>query len=160
MDYKYIEHLLECYFNAETTLDEEQILRTFFHQDNLPEEMQQWKPLFTAEAETLGDDFDARILAMIQEEEETSDKAQVKACQITLTQRLMPLFKAAAVIAIILTLGGALQAPWDNSWNTPDYASYQQYQDTVKAVTPIQAENISDVNNDSTNVLMAGQPKN
>jgi hypothetical protein len=67
----------------------------------------------------------------------------------------MPLFKAAAVVAIILTIGGALQAPWDNSWNTPqDYARVQQDLDSVAAVSPIQAENMSDNAVDSTSILM------
>ena len=119
MDYKYIEQLLERYWAAETSLEEESILRTFFSQKDIPAEMEHLRPLFTDEAvgETLDDDFDARILAMI-------DKPVVKAREVSLTQRLMPLFKAAAIVAIILTLGGALQAPWDSTWNTPeDYAA-------------------------------------
>ncbi len=159
MDYKYIEQLMERYWNAETTLEEESILRTFFSQENIPAEMEQWKPLFTAEAEapSLDDDFDARILSMIQEEEPA--KEVVKAQEIKLTERLMPFFKAAAVIAIILTLGGALQAPWDNSWNAPveEYANFKA--DTVDIASPIQAENIID-KSDSTNVMMQEQPKN
>lgn len=115
MDYKYIERLMERYFKAETSLEEESILRTFFCQENIPAEMQQWRALFTADAnEQLGDDFDARILAMIENEQTASKETKVvKAQEVKLTQRMMPLFKAAAVIAIIITLGGALQAPWD-----------------------------------------------
>ena len=111
MDYKYIEQLMERYWNAETTLEEESILRSFFRQENIPAEMEPLRALFADEAtnEVLGDDFDARMLEMIREEE--APKA-VKAREITLTRRLMPLFKAAAVVAIILTIGGALQAPW------------------------------------------------
>ena len=157
MDYKYIEQLMERYWNAETTLEEESILRSFFRQENIPAEMEPLRALFTDEAsnEVLGDDFDARMLEMIREEE--APKA-VKAREITLTHRLMPLFKAAAVVAIILTIGGALQAPWDNSWNTPqDYARIQQDLDSVAAVSPIQAENMSDW--DSTSILME-RPKN
>lgn len=159
MDYKYIEQLMERYWNAETTLEEESILRSFFRQENIPAEMEPLRALFTDEAsnEVLGDDFDARMLEMIREEE--APKA-VKAREITLTHRLMPLFKAAAVVAIILTIGGALQAPWDNSWNTPqDYARIQQDLDSVAAVSPIQAENMSDWAADSTSILME-RPKN
>ena len=159
MDYKYIEQLMERYWNAETTLEEESILRSFFRQENIPAEMEPLRALFTDEAsrEVLDDDFDARMLEMIREEE--APKA-VKAREITLTRRLMPLFKAAAVVAIILTIGGALQAPWDNSWNTPqDYARIQQDLDSVAAVSPIQAENMSDWAADSTSILME-RPKN
>ena len=156
MDYKYIEQLLERYFNAETSLEEESILRTFFSQTDVPDEMQQWRSLFMVEnTEKLDDDFDARILEMISNEESHT----VVARRISLTQRLMPLFKAAAVVAIFLTIGGALQAPWDNSWNTPDdYASIQQQMDTIN-YTPVQAENMVPGASDSTSVMMTDHPK-
>ena len=155
MDYKYIEQLMERYWNAETTLEEESILRTFFSQKDIPAEMEQWRALFSDEAcgQTLGDDFNARMLQMIGEE-----VPSVKAREVKLSQRLIPLFRAAAVIAIILTVGGALQAPWDNSWNTPaDYASYQA--DSVDAAIPVQAENIVDKSVDSTSVMLPGKSK-
>ena len=159
MDYKYIEQLMERYWNAETTLEEESILRSFFRQENIPADMKPLRALIADEASSqqLGDDFDARMLEMIREEEAPK---VVKAREISITRRMMPLFKAAAVIAIILTIGGALQAPWDNSWNTPqDYARYQQDLDSVAAVSPVQAENMSDNAADSTSILME-RPKN
>ena len=156
MDYKYIEQLLERYWAAETTLEEEGILRAFFSQKDIPAELEQYRALFTYEAEEagaqyLGDDFDARILAMIEEESQTT----VKAREISFKQRLMPLFKAAAVIAIILTIGGAMQRPWDSSWNDPrvEYAnSYSLSVDSVDA-TPMQAENIADVPMDTAKAI-------
>lgn len=156
MDYKYIEQLVERYFDAETSLEEEQILRSFFSQEDIPAEMQQWAPLFAYKDENmLGDDFEARILQQIGETQQT---AVVKAKEVKLPQYLMPLFKAAAVVAIILTLGGALQAPWDNSWDDPREYAVRQQIDTVAAVQPIQAENMSD-KADSTSVMMSGMPK-
>lgn len=156
MDYKYIEQLVERYFDAETSLEEEQILRSFFSQEDIPAEMQQWAPLFAYKDENmLGDDFEARILQQIGETQQT---AVVKAKEVKLPQYLMPLFKAAAVVAIILTLGGALQAPWDNSWDDPREYAVRQQIDTVAAVQPIQAENMSD-KADSTSVMMSGLPK-
>ena len=151
MDYKYIEQLMERYWNAETSLEEESILRTFFSQKDIPAEMEHLRPLFTDDTvgQTLDDDFDARIMQAIGGE-------VVKAREVSLTQRLMPLFKAAAVVAIILTLGGALQAPWDSTWNTPeDYAAYQQA-DTMNVI-PVQA-NISTVASDSIGVMQTDQP--
>jgi hypothetical protein len=67
MDYKYIEQLMERYWSAETTLEEENILRSFFRQDNIPAEMEPLRALFTDEAshQQLGDDFDAHILQLI-----------------------------------------------------------------------------------------------
>ena len=166
MDYKYIEQLLERYWQGETSLQEETILRSFFSQQDIPAALQQHQPLFVYEQqkdEPRGDDFDARMMAMIGEEpaaKEVKLPATVKARQATLTQRLMPLFRAAAVVAIILTLGGALQAPWDSTWNDPsDYAKNLQQADTVATVSPIQAENIGDAAADSTNVMTTVQSK-
>ena len=150
MDYKSIEHLLDRYFEAETSLEEEQMLRAFFSQENIPAEMEQWRALFTSDNDILlGDDFDARIMETIEEQ------PAVKAREVSLTQRLMPLFKAAAVVAIIITIGSALQAPWDKSWNNPqDYAKFQQDLDSVAAVSPVQAENIGDWSADSASIMM------
>lgn len=140
MDYKYIEQLLERYWQAETTLQEESILRTFFSQPDIPEKLRKYQPLFDCnqKEEKLGEDFDARILEMIGE-------APV-AKTATITSRLMPLFKAAAIVAIILTLGNAAQAPWD-IWDDPRDAyakAHEQIGDTVNVLTTIQAENVAD----------------
>ncbi len=110
MDYKYINQLLERYWNCETSLEEEGILRAFFSQKDIPAELRQYQPLFAyQQLETkekhLDADFDNRLLTMIEEDE----PIKVKARTITLTQRLKPLFKAAAVVAIFLTLGNAAQ---------------------------------------------------
>ena len=145
MDYKYIEQLLERYWQCETTLQEESILRSFFSQDDVPTELEQYKALFAMQQQEpeLGDDFDARILAMVGQDDE-KPKAKV----VTLTSRLMPLFRAAAVVAIILTLGNAAQAPWDRGWDDPKdaYAKFQQMHeaDSVSSLGTIQAENIAD----------------
>lgn len=127
MDYKYIEQLTERYFAAETTLSEEQILRSFFEQnhDTLPAELQQYAALFTAlqPEEHLGDDFDERLLAMTEEH----DTPVVKARVVSLADRLRPLFGAAAVVAILLTLGSAINLSFRNvnkEVETEQYAGY------------------------------------
>lgn len=112
MDYKYIEQLLERYWQGETTLEEEEILRTFFCQKEVPASLLPYQSLFVYEHEepkedVLGDDFDERILARVEAE-------QPKARTVTLTQRLKPLFRAAAIVAIFLTLGNAIQMPFTN----------------------------------------------
>ena len=142
MDYKYIEQLLERYWEGETTLQEEDILRTFFSQPEIPAELQKYQPLFTCQKkdEVLGDDFDAKILAMIDEE-----RPAVKI--IKFSARLQPLFKAVAIVAIILTLGNAAQAPWNYGWDNPkdEYAKFHQQQtDSVNILSPVQAENMGD----------------
>lgn len=108
MDYKYIEQLMERYWRCETTLHEEDILRTFFSQEDVPADFLPYKDLFVygreqKESDALDDEFDRKVLGMIREDE------PVKARTITMRQRLIPLFKAAAVVAIVLTLGNAIQ---------------------------------------------------
>ena len=141
MDYKYIEQLLERYWEGETTLQEEAILRTFFNQEDVPAGLMKYKSFFECglQEETLDDDFDARILSSIGQEE-----SKVKMISLS---RLKPLFKAAAVVAILLTIGNAAQAPWNYGWDNPqdEYAKYRQQQvDTVNILSPVQAENITD----------------
>ena len=140
MDYKYIEQLLERYWQCETTLQEEAILRTFFSQPDIPEALRKYQALFACETqkeEALGEDFDARMLDLIGEAPKT----------ITLKDRLMPLFKAAAIVAILLTLGNAAQAPWEWGWDDPKdaYAKFHQKDaDSVNVLNTIQAENVTD----------------
>ena len=143
MDYRYIEQLLERYWEGETTLQEEAILRAFFSQEDVPASLMKYKSLFDCglQEETLSDDFDARILSSIGQEEEP--KAKI----VTLASRLKPLFKAAAIVAILLTIGNAAQAPWNYGWDNPqdEYAKYRQQQvDTVNILSPVQAENVTD----------------
>ena len=116
MDYKYINQLLERYWKCETSLEEENILRTFFSQDELPAELEPYKSLFAYELsetknEALGEEFDQKMMAMIEDE---YTKEPNKAKVVSLTERLKPLFKAAAVVAIVLTLGNAAQVPFQN----------------------------------------------
>ena len=125
MDYKYIEQLIERYWQCETTLQEEAILRAFFSQPDIPESLRQYQALFTNELqkeEPLGEDFDARILEQIGETPK-------------------------AIVAIVLTLGNAAQAPWEWGWDDPKdaYAKFHKEKgDSVNVLNTIQAENITD----------------
>lgn len=130
MDYKYIEQLLESYFAGETSLQEEQILHAFFSQEQVPQSLAQYQPLFACKDsilrdEQLGDDFDARLLALTQEREPA-----VRARTVGLRDRLMPLFRAAAVVAIILTLGNALRFSMEQMPQPSDDINYADYTDT------------------------------
>lgn len=102
MDYKYIEQLLERYWNCETSLEEEQILRSFFRQKEVPAHLLRYKQLFAYQdvekEKGLGDDFDTRILTRI-------ERPVVKAQRLTMRTRFMPLFKAAAMIAVLFLMG-------------------------------------------------------
>ena len=145
MDYKYINQLLERYWAAETTLEEEEILRAFFSQTVIPAELEQYRWLFVYEHvakhdNVLGSDFDERMLAMINETAETKDtedsdsskkEVRVKARTISLSQRLMPLFRAAAVVAIVLSLGQAAQVPFQQKDDQLQMAGTEQPSDGV-----------------------------
>lgn len=78
----------------------------FFRQKELPEHLLRYKSLFAyQEAEKdikLGDDFDSRILAEI-------ERPVVKARRLTLHTRFMPLFKAAAVMVLLFSIGGVVK---------------------------------------------------
>lgn len=119
MDYKYIEQLLERYWSGETSLEEENILRAFFSQKDIPASLLPYRDIFVYQVvskseEVLDSDFDDKILALIDEPE------VVKARTITLRQRLAPMFKAAAVVAIMLTLGNAIQVPFNEEQAQPE----------------------------------------
>ena len=164
MDYKYIEQLLERYWEATTTPQEETILRTFFSQDVLPEHLAQYQPLFVYEQtaateQPLGDDFDRRMLERIgQPADEVPKKVVVKAQRLTIASRLRPLFRAAAAVAIVAVLGTAAQSAfrqtdqtneaWD--YNSASYAdTYQHPEEALDALDAGLAE-ISDMLNSST----------
>lgn len=106
MDFKYIEQLLERYWQCETSLEEEAQLRAFFNGSDIPGHLLRYKDLFVyqqlQQEEHLGEDFDARVLAEI-------EVPVVKARRMTLTARFMPLFKAAAVVVVVLSLGNVMQ---------------------------------------------------
>lgn len=116
MDYKYIEQLLERYFECETSLEEEQILRAFFAQENVPVRLLAYRQLFAeaqrAEKEDiLGSSFDERIMSIIGEQQQ-QEPVKVKARVISMNSRLRPLYKAAACVAVVLALGQAAQMPY------------------------------------------------
>ena len=101
----------------------------FYSQKDIPANLLRYKDLFVYEQqskkeEVLDEEFDEKILKMI------GEPAPVKAKTISMTQRLMPLFKAAAVVAIILTLNNALQVAFnhDNGFDdaTINIAEFQK----------------------------------
>ncbi len=106
MDSKYIEQLLERYWQCETSLEEEAELRAFFSGSDVPKHLLRYKDLFVyqqlQQEVHLGEDFDARVLAEV-------EVPVVKAKRLTLTARFMPLFKAAAVVAVVLSMGNVMQ---------------------------------------------------
>ena len=92
----------------------------------------------------LSADFDQRILSIIGEEETPHVKARI----ISLQTRLKPLYKAAACVAVILSLGLAAQMPYRQA----ELQDAQQFAESHKK----DSVTISTVNsvamNDSTKV--------
>lgn len=87
MDYKDIEQLLERYWQCETSVEEESVLRDFFTKEEVPAHLLRYKNLFVYQQVQqevgLGEDFDARILAQV-------ETPVVKAKRLTLTGRFIP----------------------------------------------------------------------
>lgn len=125
MDYKYIEQLLERYWKCDTSLQEEEQLRSFFAGEDIPAHLLPYRDLFVyqlAQKEVkISDDFEERICARI-------EVPVVKARRISFVSRLTPLFKAVAMVAIVLSVGGVLQQSFFKD-KALDY-NYDTYTDT------------------------------
>lgn len=110
MDYKYIEQLLDSYFDCTTTLQEEQILKAFFSQEDVPGHLSQYADLFRyqseAKTDTLDDNFDQKMISLVEKEETQVRKTRVFRFS---PRRFVPFFKAAAIVAIALTIGRAAE---------------------------------------------------
>ena len=118
-NYKYIEQLLEAYWNCQTSIEEERILRAFFQQKMLPDQLAPYRHLFCYETtqqeeNCLGKTFDERIMKKV------TSPQKVKAQRISLWESLRPLCRAAAVVAVILTLGGAIEHAFDQWQDSSD----------------------------------------
>ena len=140
MDYRYIEQLLERYWACETSLQEEQILRTFFQQAEVPAHLMPYKAVFDLQQEqaepTLGEDFDARMLQMVDNDECSMTKAQ----PLTSWRRSWrPFYQAAGLVALILTIGMAAQRSFNGSEEPPQaqYAQIDSMENPVQEVTPL-----------------------
>ena len=125
MDYKYIEHLIERYWDCESTILEERILAAFFSQDDVPEHLLKYKDVFTVLNDVsqakLGEDFDEKVLQKI-------EAGTTTAHRMSLYQSIRPLYRAAAMVAIVLTIGMAAEHSFVDPTlqdNTSDFASVQ-----------------------------------
>ena len=148
MDYKYIEQLLESYFECTTTVQEEQILKAFFSQEDVPGHLSQYADLFRyeteAKAEGLDESFDKHMMELVRKQEEGSRKARVIRFS---PHRFAPFFKAAAIVAIALTIGraaehaiGEHEAEDKNSVATGTYIKTDDVQQIIRIKDVNQAE--------------------
>lgn len=124
MNTERIEQLLERYWLCETSVVEEEELRTFFLQETVPGHLAKYKAMFEIQHEdteaTLDERFDERILDIISADE----KKPVR--KFT----LRPVLQIAASIAVILGLWFSIQYlnrehndPWkQDTYQTPEQA--------------------------------------
>lgn len=123
MNYQYIEQLIERYFAAETTVAEERILRAFFAEGEVPSHLQQYAPLFAFTEqeqnvpEVLGEDFDEKLLARLRAKGDMPE-VHVRAMKMTLGARLRPLGRAAAAVALLITVATTVHEAVDKTMPT------------------------------------------
>ena len=95
MDYSFIDKLLERYWQCATSLEEEEMLKAFFRQKEIPQRFEQYRSLFNYEdlaaSEHLGADFDEKMIRMV-------EQPVVRARRIPFAVRFRPFFKAAAAV--------------------------------------------------------------
>lgn len=131
MDYKYIEQLLERYWECQTTLEEEAILRNFFRQEDVPASLLPYRQFFNEQDEMaeehLGKDFADKMLRLVGEE---TPVHVCKARRLTFMRRLRPFYRAAGLIAILLTIGNAAHQSFSED---EDIADSQQMAEGIAA---------------------------
>ena len=131
MDYKYIEQLLERYWECQTTLEEEAILRNFFRQGDVPASLLPYRQFFNEQDEMaeehLGKDFADKMLRLVGEE---TPVHVCKARRLTFMRRLRPFYRAAGLIAILLTIGNAAHQSFSED---EDIADSQQMAGSIAA---------------------------
>jgi hypothetical protein len=140
MDYKYIEQLLERYWACETSLQEEEILRTFFRQKEVPAHLMAYKAVFDVQQEqteaTLCEDFDVRMLQLTEGETVKALPLQGRAGRRAFFR---PLYQAAGLVALILTIGLAAQESFNGNEKSQQaqYALADSMENPVQEVTPL-----------------------
>lgn len=133
MDYKYIENLLEKYWQCQTTLQEEEILRAFFSQESIPGHLSKYSTLFIYQSSSVKEEVtnDALVQKIMERVAENKNKQRrienyLKTKPISWTQPLKPLFRAAAIVAIIITIGNAAQVSTKKDKNVTTEIQYTE----------------------------------
>lgn len=107
MDYKNIHQILDKYWEGETSLEEEQTLRSYFNSDAVSDELKQFSPLFQylneEETSTLSEAFDQQLMEKLKMQPH-------RAKAINVRQWL----SRAAAIALIIFAGFAIQHTLNN----------------------------------------------
>lgn len=98
-----------------------------FRQKEVPAHLLRYKQLFAYQdvekEKGLGDDFDTRILTRI-------ERPVVKAQRLTMRTRFMPLFKAAAMIAVLFLMGTMMQHTMEGG-DSDTVSVHDEYQNST-----------------------------
>lgn len=96
-------------------------------QKEVPAHLLRYKQLFAYQdvekEKGLGDDFDTRILTRI-------ERPVVKAQRLTMRTRFMPLFKAAAMIAVLFLMGTVMQHTMEGG-DSDTVSVHDEYQNST-----------------------------
>ncbi|UII23596.1 hypothetical protein [Fulvivirga ligni] len=130
MDLDRIEQLLEKYWECETSGEEEQELKEFFNNNEVPEHLKSVAPLFTYFSKEeavgdLGDDFDNNIIERLQ-----TEKAPKKGKVVSLIFNAM---KVAAVGVILITAGYFMKQEYIDKKDSIDPYMTGTFEDPEKA---------------------------
>ncbi len=131
MNFRQIEKLLERYFNGETSLEEEKILKDFFKGGNIPPHLLSLKKQFEYFADEqknnyLDERFDHKVLDQITQNEKSNTRS-IK------LRRLYTYSSIAASIIIVLSIFfkfDPFSKKMDDTFNDPQIA----YEETKKAL--------------------------
>jgi hypothetical protein len=110
-NYQHITQLLDKYWEGETTLAEDKMLQTFFASETIPVELQAFQSIFQAkndiQTQTLSDDFDINLLAILENKKEAKEETkiiQLQNKQAAELQKWRFVAGIAASIALILAV--------------------------------------------------------
>lgn len=123
--YEHIKELLDKFYNAETTPEQERELKDFFSSaSDLPMELEADRKVFAllSQAESFGEapaDLDSKIMAAI-DASDTQNNATVSRSKSKLRRIFIGISAAAAVVALVLTL------PFGNEKPVTDNHVHQQ----------------------------------
>ncbi len=154
MDYKYIENLVERYFDCQTNLQEETILKSFFTQQDIPSSLEQYRPLFNTLAEEehveLPADFDTKLMERLHPAGKAA--TQHPSWIVRLNHSLVPFYKAVASVALVITAGVAATSYWDSQDPDPVNYNYAGYHETYSD-PQVAYSQVSDALKDLSNVF-------
>jgi hypothetical protein len=91
MDYNKVKELLDKYWEGETTLEEEQVLKNYFNSTNVAADFEQFKPLF---------------VYFKKEKSLTSKQSFVHLTQLSRVRPLIPKWLMAAASILLFIVGG------------------------------------------------------